>query len=59
MAYQGNLSIASWILIQEQCEHGFMTNTVCDTGNIIVQKRKDGETCVKDSQVEGDYSGET
>ena len=35
-----------------------MTNTVCDTGNFIVQKRKDRETCVEDSQVERDYTGE-
>ena len=56
MAYQGNLSMASWILTQEQFEHGNMTNTVCDTGNFIVQKRKDEETCVKDSQIERDYT---
>ena len=55
MAYQGNVSMASCILTQEQFERGNMTNTVCDTGNFTVQKRKDEETCAKDSQIERDY----
>lgn len=38
--------------------HQEKTNAVHDTGNFIEERREDGETCVRNSQVERDYAGE-
>lgn len=38
--------------------HQEKTNAVHDTGNFIAERREDGETCVRNSQVERDYAGE-
>lgn len=52
----GEVSNRMGTCVQSQHEK---TDAVQDTGHFIGESREDKETCVRNSQVERDYAGET